>query len=731
MKQPEISIEEGQRRINEVFENLPQKMGSLLEDLKDKATKFESLQLISNISHYNHLRDTRRYSDYNDGRMAVIAELVSILCLKIGYIDKCEITTENINEKLKELQDVAAQYFGMFSLNHSNNRLGEETTLQRITNKLNRDEIVVRNPGLIEHHYMIVEQLFKELNPEIKKQFGFDINDSLVIRKSLIKLFQNRIKIALDSAHDKTEIARLEVLKFRNTGSVTFDGLLSVGDLNQLKPFSSKKLKNILLYHYMNEIYYNLSSIYAFTAGDLANHCQVSVEIAENFLKPFACEFGSIKENIEILGALTILRTKPVIKKNDKYIIPSFSLLTWAVEPTIEDYFKQYTKLSNKFKDIKHDYLLSFSIELLSTMMPNAQIYPSNLYYTLPDGKRCEADGLIGYDTTLFVIEAKGSRITNKAKDGSYERTENHLKELIRDATLQGQRTINFIKNSENASFRNKKNQSIDFDPTQYDEFVLVSLTLEPIGNITPLLKVNNDLEYFDEHQFPLILSIYDLIVMVDHFEHPVFFLHYLKRRKRFLEVQKVYVFEEIDLMGYYLANGLYIENSLRRAEEGNINVLSFDNQTDEINDYYMYKFGHKEQFTPKVKSFHPEDFIALLNAIEASKIQHRVKIMSEFLEFNSDSIRTLIDNVHKVKKQFSEDGDLHDCSICSSKDGGGVGITFMTASNQTQLDEKLYHYCLYKLHQVKAKIWVGIGDINTSTDNYNIKCSFFAMSNN
>jgi len=731
MKQPKISAEEGQRQIDEMFENLPQKMEALLEDLKDKASKFESLQLISNISHYNHLRDTRSYSDHNDGRIAVIAELVSILCLKIGYIDRCDIPTENINEKLKELQDVAAKYFGMFSLNHSNKRLREETTLQQITNKLNRDEIVVRNPGLVEHHYIMAAQLFKDLNPEIKKQFGFDVNDSLMIRKNLIKLFQDRYRVAVDEAHRKTEISRNEVLTFRNTGNIAPDGLLSIGDLNQLKPFPSKRLKNILLYHYMNDVYYDLSSVYAFTAEELANHCQVSVETAVNFLACFTCEFGSIAENEEILGALTILRTKPVIKKDTKYIIPSYSLLNWSVEPSIESYFKQNAKLSNKFKDIKHDYLLSFGVELLNNIMPNAILYPLNLYYNLPNGNRCEADGLIGYDTTLFVIEAKGSRITNEAKDGSYGRTENHLKELIRDATSQAQRTVDFITTAENPIFRNKRKQVIDFDPNQYDEFILVSLTLEPIGNITPLLKVKNDLEFFDEHQFPLILSIYDLIVMADHFEHPMFFLHYLKRRKRFLEVKKVFVYEEIDLMAYYLANGLYIEHTLRRAEEQNIINLSFDNETDDINDYYMYKFGHKAQFTPKVKIFHPQDFIELLTAIESSKIQHRVKIMNEFLEFSSDSLRTLMDLIHKVKKQFSEDRDLHDCSICSSKHGGGVGITFMTGSTPKLLSDKLYHYCLYKLHEVKAKIWVGVGDLDTSIDGYNINCSFFATGEN
>jgi hypothetical protein len=58
--------------------------------------------------------------------------------------------------------------------------------------------------------------------------------------------------------------------------------------------------------------------------------------------------------------------------------------------------------------------------------------------------------------------------------------------------------------------------------------------------------------------------------------------------------------YEELDLVSRFLYNGLYFERTLKEAKEKNVTDVWFDGDTDSINDYYMYKFGHKTKFTEK-----------------------------------------------------------------------------------------------------------------------------------
>lgn len=723
-----ISFEEGQKQIDEWFKNLPSQIKNIYDELEGLVSKFESFQLIANISHSNHLRDmSKPYDDYNEGRMAIIPEFITLMAIRKDYQTSCSIPADQFMEQIEKVNELASKYLGMSDALKTVGRLPktqDETTLQKVTNKLTRDETWIRNPGFPDHHFEIVAELLNPINEEIKKKFGFSVEESIIIRKNEINFLNQKFAACLDDADTKGASLKDEVVKFRNTGYISQDSLLSRAQFLELKDYSSKKLKPILAYHFRNEVFYHLQDVYSINLNELAAHCGLPVENVKNFIEFFSCNFNTTIPDEELMGSNIVLKTKPIVKHSDKYIIPSFSMLTWCVEPAIEDYIKSSPKLSNKYKDIKHEFLLRKGLKLLKEILPNAMFYPENLYYDLENGDKCETDGLISYNDTLFIIEAKGHRLTTKAKGGNYQRTENHLNDIIGDSTAQGRRAAEYILSKEKAVFLTKKNEQILIERQKYKDIITVSLILEPIGNLTPLMKVANDLNYFKEHELPFIISIYDLIVFADHIEIPILFLHYLKRRRRFLEVQNAYVFEEIDLLGYYLSNGLYIEHTLERAQEEKINMLAFDNQTDEFNDFYMYKYGHKEKFTPKMKSFLSIEFKTILKAIEKSEIPNKGKIMLEMLDVTSQSVKKLTEYIKTIKRQFVKDGQLHDCSIGTTGSGDNIGITYMVGPNKSSVEASLINYCKFKYAEQQASLWIGIGDVSTELDDFDFQCS-------
>ncbi|MBB5436509.1 hypothetical protein HDC92_000173 [Pedobacter sp. AK017] len=728
MPNPEYSHEESDKIYQEWLASLPVMIEENYNKFIERTKLFDSFQLIANICHYNHQHDANQYTDYREDRMFIISEIVAIHCLRNEYKDTCELMAEDFFEAISEVQEAVGKYFGLQSaLSRTETCSEEESTLEQITNKLHRDEILVRNPGHPDHHLLFSGELFKPLSKELNEHFGFTLEESIIIRQQLLQMISIRFFSEIDAAKVKGDQLKDQVVRFRNTGQLPEESPLTIEQFRELANKPSKKLKEMFGGYYINEVLYNLKSVYTFTAEELASHCRIPTLSAENFLKHLSIGFGTIDKDQHLISSNSILKTKPIINHGQHYIVPSFSLLTWSVEPLYENYIKTDQKLSSKFKDVKHDFLLNKGMEYFSILFRTGVVHPQNLFYE-KDGKVCETDGLIAYDTILFIIEAKGNRISMKAKQGNYQRTEAHLKDLIRDATSQGKRTMDFIKESEEAVFFTKgKREKIIIDPKKFDEFFIVSLTLEPVGHLTPLIKVANDLKFFPEDVFPWIISIYDLVVIADHIELPILFLHYLRRRKRFLELNHFSIYEEIDLLAYFLFDGLYIENLLRESNEKNISMMSFDNNTDEINDYYMYKFGHKTKFTPKVKCYLPKEFLHMLESIEHSNIEHRTKIMLEILAANGSSINKLMDQIKKIRSQYRKDGQLHDCSISTGYVINGTGITYMIAKDRRELDYKLHNYCLYKFDTLKAEIWVGIGDLNPVREDYNIKCGFIA----
>jgi len=64
--------EEGQGMMDEVRAKWPDQVAELYILIESKIKLFNSFQLIANISHYNHVHDTKRYTDYREDRMFVV-----------------------------------------------------------------------------------------------------------------------------------------------------------------------------------------------------------------------------------------------------------------------------------------------------------------------------------------------------------------------------------------------------------------------------------------------------------------------------------------------------------------------------------------------------------------------------------------------------------------------------------------------------------------------------------
>src|SRR5690606_16150009 len=104
-----------------------------------------------------------------------------------------------------------------------------------------------------------------------------------------------------------------------------------------------------------------------------------------------------------------------------------------------------------------------------------------------------------------------------------------------------------FIEDTEIASFYTKNGDNYSICRADYEEVVIVSLTLEPIGNLSMLIKATNEIGFFKDGNFPWIISLYDLVVIADLIENPLLFIHYIRRRENFLRNPILSTTDELD----------------------------------------------------------------------------------------------------------------------------------------------------------------------------------------
>lgn len=686
------------------LDGLQKKLESSYKFLTETVMKFNTFDFLSYIAYYNSLHDIHEYSDNRDDKHFFISEVLAQLCLKSDFKNESMITYDDFLELIPKIQKETLNYcIYQDFLSPEKNKV--ENRIEEIVNTLVREAKVIRNPGIPDHHYEFMSELFEPIGHQIVNKFGFSIEESISIRKFMPLMLNNKCEVALQEADKMGKNLVKEIANFKRTGSLSLNTTFKKEVAENLSKLPHKKIREIIITNARCNVFFNFGEVYTFDSKELSDYTGISLSKIEKFLTLFSCEFPALTEKDEIYTPDSILRSTPILHNKGKYLIPSLPLFLWSTEFVIEESLKG-ASIFNRYKDIKHDFLLNKGIEFLSNIFGMDCIVGKNLFYKYK-GDEFETDCIIQYDKTLIIIEAKGNRFTPKARSGHRLKTEDHLKDIVRDSYKQAHRTLSFINSKKRTSFYNKKKQYFYIDRESFNDVFIITLSIEGIGNIAMNLKANDQLGYFNKEHFPWIVSLYDLVIINDLISNPIILINYLKKRYSFLSNPNQHTYEELDLLTYYFKNRLFIEDY---SQENEFTYLFPD--TDEINDYYMYKFGPKTIYTKKPSLELSEKAILFLEKLESSGISGRSICGNSFLNLDKKSIDIFLKNISKIKRSGRKDKKNHDCSIFTH-DFGGVGITYVVGSEKMEIENTLNKYCSYKLSQLAASKWIGIGDIS------------------
>jgi len=297
-----MSPEEGQKKLDEWFSNLPVEIDQFYSFLSENVKKFQTFDLLSYFSYYNHLHDSEKYSDFRGDKNFFVSEVLALLCLKSEFVNHSTVSESDYMELIMEMQKTVLNYCGR---NDAMETKGEhkprgEDAISDIANLLSREAKHIRNPGLPEHHLIFIEKLFEPIKDEIKSLFGFSISDSIAIRKNLSGIINKKCRTAIDEALDKAAKHTKEIIRYRKTKTVEPESIFTKEQLEEYSKYSDKKIKQGIQGHFLNELYYTFGKTYTFTAEELSEFTKVELEPVEALLKTFSCGFPSLKTEDKI-----------------------------------------------------------------------------------------------------------------------------------------------------------------------------------------------------------------------------------------------------------------------------------------------------------------------------------------------------------------------------------------------------------------------------------------------
>ncbi len=720
-----------------LMENLANSVDTLFADIEQRVQsiesqlqKFNTFTILGALTLQNHVTNPDTYKEYSHPGRPFVSEYATLLALKNPYSNGTEFLS--ILPVLHKVQEETEHVFqatywrevGKYARRKidAEKVLEDPTTLEELRTWMHSHELTVRNPAYEHHHHEVLKCLFQPFENELLSQIGFSIDDALALSRAISnrinRLFSERLHKAREAKNNYKKIVR----KARRSGSLSIDktdfqgeDILSTSQFySELLRRSPEEVDRFLTSATLAWLLIGADDICSFTVDDLAKESSVSRERISNFLSSMSMNFGCLSAKFDIIPSPTHpLRERPFVHHEGRYLASAPMLIDWAIQPAFETALKNVGEsVWQRYQKQRHDYVLNRSVDILQGMMPGASI-GKNLLYLSKENKSSEAeiDAIAVYDGVVFLIEVKGANITAPALRGAPDRLRRDLEKVIAKSHLQALRAKNYITRDRESIFRRDDGEPDFILPPGIRDIVLISISLATMGHLTALLHADSDIGFFKNGEYSWVVSLYDLIVIGDIIELPPMFPHYVKRRVNVAHLGILEAHDELDLFGYYMNEGLYVDDIAEELEKESgkprMSLLSYTGQFDE---YYSYQYGSRRRHAAKPNQKIPYKMKKMIERLENSRLPGRVEAAMAILDLCHETRLSFLKGIEKTQKISLREHRISDVTVYG-QEGGGWGLTYMCDRTSLTLEGSLRLHCNRKIEQMNYKKWLGFAE--------------------
>jgi hypothetical protein len=301
-----------------------------------------------------------------------------------------------------------------------------------------------------------------------------------------------------------------------------------------------------------------------------------------SFLDAFAVGFGHREPGGALVGGHNEIRQRPLARvAPDRYILTSGINLLAALRPTLERELKP-SSVWETYQSHRAEVVEDHAERLLGLALRPDHVWRNVRYDIAGRGTGYEADRLILVDDALFLVEAKGGDLSERAKRGRPGALADELHAVVGRAAEQAMRVRNAVSENREVTFTAAgTGEVIDVPLSEVTRVEPIVVTLCPFGWLQGQRAALERAGILPAGAaLPWLVGLHELELIADLTDHPSQLTRFIAQR-RFIPPDLHNGADEVNLWMLYLQASL--EGLPRRAR------VNMPNLTEEIDTYGMF----------------------------------------------------------------------------------------------------------------------------------------------
>jgi hypothetical protein len=529
-----------------------------------------------------------------------------------------------------------------------------------------------------------------------QNKYGFSIDDAIHLYKSIINELENRIN-------------KIRTIYRQRAKIETDEQIIKNPELKENR-------HNIELSNFVKLLFLNSDSHLSFTLHELTAFSNLSPDICSAFLSRLSQTFGyrnrhypkTYTDSLKAPWDYNTLYERPIVMVDSKYFIPNSALFPTVLLNTFHYDLITDENYKDEYNSIRGKWLEKRIAETLTPIFGSDNVILNPEY---PNGEEL-SDVLVLYDRKIFIIQCKSKALRYESKIGEdYEILKSDIKKGIRESFDQALKARRYLLETEHPNIISN-NIRLTVDTDQVTDVFLVSITLGYYQSIvTRLANFDTELYLFQENDFPWAVSLADFETIAEIVNDPSEFIHYTKQRIKIERTNFHLSADEIDLLNYYLSQGLNFKSGDFEEYSG-VMLTGFSSQ---IEEYFHNKYllGKKVDKPNRDLS---EGFREYLDEIGLFNTTYKSDCIDRLLLLNKESQKAFIDKVDETRKGILKEKKIRAMNMVFSV--YDFGVTFLLMDSKLDINnlyQQIFSYSILRKYEQKLTTWVGLGvDVNS-----------------
>jgi len=453
--------------------------------------------------------------------------------------------------------------------------------------------------------------------------------------------------------------------------------------------------------------YTNIIELFVINKSDLLDYINI-----EAFFNNFSITpQKNLNSRFVTIGNYNLINSHPIIQlDDDNYFVPISFLLFEAVyeRPFYwmtddKSYRDQAAKNRGKVgEEITFDFLLK--------VFGPSRTFKSVKIVSKKGHEDTDIDVLCILGSKALCVQIKSKKLTELSRRGDDKALKNDFQKAVQDAYKQGIISRHKILEKE-AKFYDEIGREIALSE-EIDDVYIMAITTENYPSLTHQSDIL--LEKEDYEPFPIVLTIFDLELLVHYLNDPYDFLYYIKQRTSLMDYFKAD--EEMVFLGYHLDQKLW--------KKPNVDICFIDNYFGQLIDrnYYPLMAGLKvSDEGDKIKyRWKDEYFDQLCNELKNLNEAKITDILFCLFDLSGDARKDIVSFIRRTKQKTLNDKKSHNFSLQPNiNDSPNFGITFVSvnSNDRNELKARLLALCQLRKYKSKSDVWIGFGSYQNSSN--------------